>query len=732
MSNRRRKNVWLTAAVVALSAGMALAGGETNIKPQAGMSPDDARAALHALMDSGVDLAYDPYTILVKFKDGARVEPAAIAAQVGGIVYRDFPIVPGLYQMTISDMTVDQALKRLSSPQLAGLIEYAEPDYIVHATGFPNDPKFGQLWGMNQANDKDIDAPEAWDVWTGDPNFVVADIDTSIRLDNPDLAGNIWVNPGEIPNNGVDDDGNGKVDDINGWDFFSNDNNPSSTQNSWSYQHGTHTAGTIGAVGNNGVGVVGVNWQCSIMACRFLGPNGGTISDAIAALNYAVNMGVRVSNNSWGGGGYSSSMHNAINNAKTVGHVFVAAAGNSGLNIDINPEYPAAYDNTNLVAVAATNINDNKPSWSNYGPTRVDLGAPGDNILSTFNSSYTTGSGTSMATPHVAGVMALVISKTPSLTYQQAISQVLDNVRPVNSMNGKTVTGGVVNAMMAIGGSPNTPPVITLNSPLNGSSYASGTSISFNTTTMDNEDGNISNQVVWTSSLDGQLGTGNFSSSTLSTGIHYIDVDVSDSGGLTDHVLTIIEVTSGGGGGIPNAPTINGADEKPRSVATVHWIDNSNNETGFSIQRMERINGKWKHRATAGTAGANATSFTENVGGIQTKYRVKATGANGDSSYSGWNPLRPNQPKSMHGQLGGNGTSIDLNWRDLSDIETSYILVRQQRINNHWTNTTIINLPANTRVYTDNPPSGTYHYHVRAKGIIKSKWSGWTGRITVP
>ena len=286
----------------------------------------------------------------------------------------------------------------------------------------PNDTYFNLEWGLHNTGqtiqgqvgiaDADIDCPEAWDLSTGNASFVIADIDTGMQWTHPDLDGNVWSNPGEIAGNGIDDDGNGYIDDTRGWDFYSVDNNPDDGDG-----HGTHTAGTIGAEGNNGIGVVGVNWQCKIMPLRFLGPFGGSTSDAILAVNYAAAKGVRVSNNSWGGGGFSQGLFDAINAAKAVGHVFVAAAGNNGSNNDSSPFYPASYNLDNLISVAATDNRDNRASFSNYGAVSVDLGAPGVNVASTYTASgYAYLSGTSMATPHVTGVVALVEALNPSWT----------------------------------------------------------------------------------------------------------------------------------------------------------------------------------------------------------------------------------------------------------------------------------------------------------------------------
>jgi len=361
-------------------------------------------------------------------------------------------------------------------------IEYAEPNYIVQASLVPNDPNFNLLYGLNNAGqtggaiDADIDAPESWDIQKGSSNVVVAVIDTGVDYAHEDLAANIWTNTNEIPNNGIDDDNNGYIDDVIGWDFVNHDNNPIDD-----YGHGTHVSGTVGAVGNNGKGVVGVNWNIKIMPLKFLDSQGsGTIADAVLAIQYATLMGADIMSNSWGGGGYSQALKDAISAANDAGILFVAAAGNSNNNNDINPNYPSNYDVPNVIAVAATDHNDLKASFSNYGPATVDLGAPGVSVYSTVPngscllcnpSGYKYLSGTSMATPHVSGVAALIKGQYPLITYMQIKSRLLNSVDKLPSMAGITLSGGRLNAFRALENDSTPPaPVSDLTSSNNGSS----------------------------------------------------------------------------------------------------------------------------------------------------------------------------------------------------------------------------------------------------------------------
>jgi subtilisin family serine protease len=260
-----------------------------------------------------------------------------------------------------------------------------EPNYRVHVQLTPNDTQYPQMWGLNNTGqtggtpDADIDAPEAWNSTTGSSNVIVCVIDSGVDYMHPDLIDNMWRNPGEIPNNGIDDDANGYIDDVYGWDFAQNDSDPSDADG-----HGTHVAGTIAARGNNALGVVGVNWQCKIMACRFLDASGsGDTYDAIDCINYAVANGARILNNSWGGGGYSASLEAAIVSARNNGVLFVAAAGNSASNNDTTPHYPSNYAVDNIISVASTTHTDALSSFSCYGATTVHMGAPGSDILST-------------------------------------------------------------------------------------------------------------------------------------------------------------------------------------------------------------------------------------------------------------------------------------------------------------------------------------------------------------
>lgn len=360
-----------------------------------------------------------------------------------------------LAKFKISGMSTKEAIARLKSHQA---IEYVEPDYQVSIAGTPDDPRFDELWGLNNDGqtggtaDADIDAVEAWDISTGSRDVVVGVIDTGIDYSHSDLASNIWVNSSEIPGDGIDNDGNGFVDDVHGINAITNTGDPMDDEG-----HGTHVSGTIGASGNNATGVVGVNHEVSLVGCKFLDAAGnGSTSDAIKCIDYMVglkNAGVnlRVLNNSWGGGGYSQALADAIASSEAADLLFVAAAGNDTIDNDVNPHYPSNYENASVLSVASTDQTDNISWFSHYGLTSVDMGAPGSAILSTTpGESYASYSGTSMATPHVAGAAALVLSINPELNTQELKELLMSSGDANAALQGVTVAGTRLNVNQAL------------------------------------------------------------------------------------------------------------------------------------------------------------------------------------------------------------------------------------------------------------------------------------------
>ncbi len=360
-----------------------------------------------------------------------------------------------LAKFKISGMSTKEAIARLKSHQA---IEYVEPDYQVSIARTPDDPRFDELWGLNNDGqtggtaDADIDAVEAWDISTGSRDVVVGVIDTGIDYSHSDLASNMWVNSSEIPGDGIDNDGNGFVDDVHGINAITDSGDPMDDEG-----HGTHVSGTIGASGGNGIGVVGVNHEVSLVGCKFLDAAGnGSTSDAIKCIDYMVglkNSGVnlRVLNNSWGGGGYSQALADAIASSEAADLLFVAAAGNDTIDNDVNPHYPSNYENASVLSVASTDQTDGISWFSHYGLTSVDMGAPGSAILSTTpGESYASYSGTSMATPHVAGAAALVLSINPELSTQELKDLLMSSGDANAALQGVTVAGTRLNVNQAL------------------------------------------------------------------------------------------------------------------------------------------------------------------------------------------------------------------------------------------------------------------------------------------
>jgi subtilisin family serine protease len=295
----------------------------------------------------------------------------------------------------------------------------------------------------------DIGATKAWNLSKGSSDVSVAVIDTGVDYTHEELKDNIFINTGEIAGNGKDDDGNGFIDDVHGWNFAGKNNDPMDDN-----KHGTHCSGTIGAKGDNGIGTAGVTWNVKILPIKFLtGSGSGTLADAVEAIKYATKMGVKLMSNSWGGGGFSQTMFDAIKAAETKGILFVAAAGNETNNNDTKATYPSGYKLENVISVAAIDNRDNLATFSNYGQKTVHIAAPGVKIYSTVPMSmggYATFSGTSMACPHVSGAAALLWSTNKDWTYKQIKDRLLMTKDPVAGLKSKTYAGGRVNVYNAM------------------------------------------------------------------------------------------------------------------------------------------------------------------------------------------------------------------------------------------------------------------------------------------
>jgi subtilisin family serine protease len=403
---------------------------------------------------------YVPGEVLVRYKPApaARSLEAPrqkLRARYAATVTARTPAT-GVERWTLANTTADctaaaQAIAREAD------VAYAEPNYIYHISRVPNDPRFPQQWALQNTGqdggtpDADIDATEAWEFSRGG-EVIVGVVDTGIDYTHEDLASNMWRNPGETPGDGIDNDGNGYVDDVFGIDEYNHDSDPMDDES-----HGSHCAGIIAAYGDNGVGTAGACWRVRLMALKFLSGSGsGNSFDAATCIEYAVRHGARVLNNSWGGGAYSSTLLDAIEFARMSNVLFCASAGNGGSDgigddNDSVARYPSTYTNGNIIAVAATDQNDNLTSFSNYGIESVDLSAPGYKILSTVpNNGYQLKDGTSMATPYVTGAAALLLAYNEYLNVAQVRDALLDTVDVVNSLTGRVVTGGRLNVYSAL------------------------------------------------------------------------------------------------------------------------------------------------------------------------------------------------------------------------------------------------------------------------------------------
>ena len=395
-----------------------------------------------------------PNRLIVRYKDGQSgfSNPGALSTQVKMVrelakarkTGNGVRALNGLNLALVE--TVQSANLRDVAKALAEdpAVEYVEPDYIRRSSVLPNDPEWKNQYALQK-----IKAPQAWEKTKGSSTVIVAVIDTGIDYNHKDLQGNIWKNPGEIPNNRKDDDGNGYVDDVYGWDFCNNDNNPMDGN-----RHGTHVAGTIAAATNNSLQVAGVAWNTKLVALKFLSDRGwGSVSDAIDAVAYCTAMDFPISNNSWGGGGSSRAMKEAIDRAGQNGHLFCAAAGNSGTDNDRKPHYPSSYLSPNVLAVAASDSADRLAHFTCYGRTSVDMAAPGVSILNLVpNNRLAKLSGTSMATPHVAGAAALVLSMNKGAGYAELKRTLMESVDSVQSYEGKMVAPGRLNLLRALEG----------------------------------------------------------------------------------------------------------------------------------------------------------------------------------------------------------------------------------------------------------------------------------------
>jgi len=632
----------------------------------------------HAAKEQSEKARFAADELLVKFKDGASdLDKLDARTRAGGVLRKvirsESARVKGKDGVELlsllSGYTVAEAIALLEShPAIA----YAEPNWIYTHQATSNDTYYtnGSLWGMygdatTPANQYGSQAGEAWAGGnTGSATVYVGVIDEGIDINHPDLAANIWTNPNE-PIDGIDNDGNGYVDDIHGYDFANNNNSVyDGAPNNDTDAHGTHVSGTIGGIGGNGIGVAGVNWNVRIISGKFLNPNGGTTADAIEAVNYFTdlkNRGLNIvaTNNSWGGGGYSQSLHDAIIRGAKAGILFCAAAGNGdflgrGLNNDSTANYPSNYNTTQgtstesaasydaVIAVASLTSSGAKSSFSNYGKTTVDLGAPGSGIWSTTpNNTYSQYSGTSMATPHVTGAAALYKSINSNADAPTIRTAILDSAiaTPTSSLNNITVTNGRLNiSHFAPAGPPPAPPAAP-----DSLTATAASSSQINLSWADNatnEDGykieRCQNAGCANFAEIATVGANatSYSNTGLNAGTIYgYRVRAHNAGGNSDYSKTA-EATTQAAPTVPNAPSDLVASSTSSGRIDLTWMDKSGNETGFKIERCRGVN--CTGFSQIATVGTDVKSFSDT--GLRSgriyRYRVRAYNSTGNSAYS--------------------------------------------------------------------------------------------------
>ena len=390
-----------------------------------------------------------PGQYIIKYKSNARAKSAKVIKKSASI-----RSTFNLFNFQVLDTNQDIVPENFEKQMMdSGEIEFIEYNYIHRIIATPNDPDFPGLWGIrDNGSNTDVDAQAAWEINKGSKDVVIGVIDTGINYNHPDLEANMWRNPGEIPGNGVDDDNNGYVDDVFGINAINNSGNPMDD-----HKHGTHCAGTIGAVGNNSIGVVGVNWNVSLMGLKFLDSNGfGDTAHAIKLIEYAIQQkrsGVNLValSNSWGGGNYSRALEEAIAALEDEGILFIAAAGNDSSDNTLKPTYPANYSSQNIISVAAIDRSGNLAPFSNYGYGGADVAAPGVAINSTtLNDGYELLSGTSMAAPHVSGVAGLLFSQFPNLSMREAKDRITNTVKVFPTLENLLSFPGIVSADRAL------------------------------------------------------------------------------------------------------------------------------------------------------------------------------------------------------------------------------------------------------------------------------------------
>ena len=718
---------------------------------------------------------YVPGELLIQFEPGLDdAEKDAIRGHVRGALKRELrrprhgrgaQRAEGVLELVAlpPDVSVEDAASALQGEPG---IEFAEPNLLRTADEVSNDPYLlnGSLWGLASGASSEF-GTHAEDAWAaglvGSNDVYVGIVDTGVQITHTDLSGQIWTNPFETPGNGVDDDGNGYVDDVRGWDFRNNDN--SVFDNALDDDHGTHVSGTIGAHGGNGIGVIGVNWQVKLIPAKFIGSVSGSVADEIEAMDYLVDLkqrhGINIvaTNNSYGGSAQSVAEYQAILRAAQAGILFVASAGNNSRDTDALPSFPAAYDTSpdagydSVISVAAIASDGTLATFSNYGASRVDLGAPGVGIWSTVpTNSYASFNGTSMAAPHVTGAVALYASQNPGASAAQIKQALLDSTVPTPSLAGKSVSGGRLNVFAALGGTP-----------VNNDEFATPTSVNGlpaqflrdtdDATEQSGEptatDCGTIGKTVWYR----HLANANGSLTVLSAGSDFdtliavytgnaVDGLTPVAGGCNDNASgtsqsqvalqtvagTTYYIQVGGNDGDSGSLAIAFTDDPPPpgglqitgvnyTSLTLSWTDLTG-ESAYRIERKPAVGGSWKEIKKLN---ANVTSYTNTGLSPNTAYlfRLRADiPGQSPTDYSeevSGSTLGP--PPAPDG-LNVGSPQVDrllITWNDLA-AEKDYRLERSPNGVNSWKE--IKKLSTNVTSFTNTGLAAgtTYHYRLRA------------------
>lgn len=732
------------------------------------VAPAQAVPAAHASGETIVESE-----LLVQFKENATEAEVEDAKGKGNLKVRKHLKTAkkpkndrGLIHAT-TDLAVEDAIAELKKHPA---VEFAEPNWIYTHQATPNDPYYnaGYLWGMcgdltSPSTVWGSQAAEAWNAGSLGANTVyVGIIDEGVQVAHPDLAANMWSNPFD-PVDGLDNDGNGYTDDANGWNFYNSNNQVFDAAGD---QHGTHVAGTIGARGGNGLGVAGVNWNVTMISAKFLGAQGGTTADAIEAIEYFTDLKTRhginlvALNNSWGGGGYSQGLHDSILRAAKAGILFVAAAGNGdawgrGLNNDLYASYPSNYDTRvgtstesaasydAVIAVAAIDGSGARATFSNYGAKHVDLGAPGVSILSTLpTDGYGYSDGTSMATPHVTGAVALYASTRPQATAPDIKNAILGAVKPTPSLAGITVTGGRLDLSTIIGilvSEPEPQPEPTAPLAPTGVTASAGT---MRVTLSWAAVSDATSYVVkrsdasggpYTVVASGVTGTTFADTANLVGGTTYYYVVAAvnavgsspDSAQVSATPLPIAPAVPTGVAASAAKAQVNGS-----TTVTLNW-DAASGASSYKVKRGTSASGPFT--VVANAVSGNSYSDTVTANGTTYYYVVSAVNSGGESANSGVASVRPAGPApSVLTATAISRSQIRIAWVDQSSNEAGF-KVDYSLNGSSWTYLGALGSNSTGATVSGLAANRTYYFRVRAySGTVHTGYSNSASVRTLP